>query len=116
MISDFGTNLLYYISLPGTTWSNGLNYTRAKLKLIKNVDLFQMFELDTRRGVSGVFGNLYNESDDNHVILYVDQNNLNGYAMSQHPPTGNFQIYEKNTITESFIDKILSTNDCSNFG
>ena len=75
-----------------------------------------MFELSTSGGISGVFGNRYIESDDNHKILYVYQNILNGYAMSQHPPFGIFQKCEKNTITESFIDKILSTHDCCNFG
>ena len=43
-------------------------------------------------------------------------NNLYGFAMLQHLPTGNFQIYENNSITESFIKKVLNTHDCSNIG
>ena len=35
-------NPLYHITLPGSTWSNGLR-TKSELELIKNVDLFQMF-------------------------------------------------------------------------
>ena len=34
--------------------------------------------------------------------------------MYQHLPTGNLQICDNNSITESFIDKVLSTHDCSN--
>ena len=113
---EFGINPLYHISLPGTTWSNGLKYTKIKLELIKNVDLFQMFESGIRGGLSGVFGNRYIESDNNTVILHVDMNNLYGFAMLFHPPTGNFQIYEKDSITESFINKVLNTHDCSNTG
>ena len=56
------------------------------------------------------------ESDNNHKILYVAQKNLYGNAMSQHSPTGNFQIYEMNSITESFIDKVLNPHDCINIG
>ena len=114
--TEFGVNPLYHISLPGTTWSNGLKYTKVELELIKNVDLFQMFESGIRGGVSGVFGDRYIESDNNTVILHVDMNNLYGFAMLFHLPTGNFQIYENDLITESFINKVLNTHDCSNTG
>ena len=115
-ISEFGINPLYHISLPGTTWSNGLKYTKLELELIKNVDLFQMFESGIRGGISGVFGDCYIESDNNTVILHVDVNNLYGFAMLLYLPTGNFQIYENSSIAESFINKVLSTHDCSNIG
>ena len=36
--------------------------------------------------------------------------------MSQHLPTGNFQIYENYSKTESFVDRILITHACSNTG
>ena len=48
--------------------------------------------------------------------MHVDMNNLYGFAMVMHLPTGNFQIYENNSITKSFIIKVLSTHDCSNIG
>ena len=115
-ISEFGINPLYHTSLPGTTWSNGLKYTKIELELIENVDLFQMFEKGIRGGLSGIFGDRYIESDDNTVIEHVDMNNLYGFSMLQHLPTGNFQIYENNSITESFINKVLNTHDCSNIG
>ena len=114
--TEFGINPLYNISLPGTTWSNGLKYTEIELELIKNVDLFQMFESGIRGGISGIFGDRYIESDNNTVIIHVDMNNLYGYAMLQHLPTGNFQIYENNSITKSFINKVLNYHDCSNTG
>ena len=114
--TEFGINPLYHISLPGTTWSNGLKYTKIKLELIKNVDLFQMFESGIKGGISGIFGDRYIESDNNTVIMHVDMNNLYGFAMLFHLPTGNFQIYENDSITESFINQVLNTHDCSNTG
>ena len=114
--TEFGINPLYHISLPGTTWSNGLKYTKIELELIENVDLFQMFEQGIRGGLSGVFGDRYIESDKNTIIERVHMNNLYGFAMLQHLPTGNFQIYENNSITKSFINKVLNTHDCSNIG
>ena len=75
-----------------------------------------MFENGIRGGISGIFGDRYFESDNNTVIKHVDMNNLYGFAMLQHLPTGNFQIYENNSITESFINKVLNTHNCSNTG
>ena len=107
---------MYHISLPGTTWSNGLRYTKAELELFKNVDLFQMFENGIRGGVSGVFGDRFIESDNDIKILHIDMNKLYGFAMLQHLPLGNFQIYENNSMTESFVNKVLNTHGCSNIG
>ena len=59
-----------------------------------------MSEIGMRGGISGVFNDRYIESDNNLKVLYVDQNNLYGYAMSQHLPTRNFEIYENNSIRE----------------
>ena len=115
-LSEFGINPLYHISLPGSTRSNGLRYTKSELELIKNVDFFQIFENGIRAGISGVFGNIYIESDYNIKILHIDMNNLYGFAMLQHLPTGNFQIYENNSIRESFVNKIINTHDCSVIG
>ena len=115
-ISEFGINPWYHISLPETTLSDGLKYTKIELELNKNVDLFQMFESGIKGGISGIFGDRYIESDNNTVILHVDMNNLYGFAMLFHLPVGNFQIYENKSITESFINKVLNTHDCSDTG
>ena len=68
-ISEFGINLLYHISLPGTTWSNGLKHKKIELELIKDVDLFQMFENGIRGGIGGIFGDRYTGSDNYPKIL-----------------------------------------------
>ena len=115
-LSEFGINPLYHISLPGTTCSKGLRYTGAELELFKNVDLFQLFENGMRGGVSGVFGDRFIESNNNIKILHIKMSNLYGFAMLQHLPIGNFQIYENNSITESFVNRVLNIHDCSDIG
>ena len=62
-ISEFSTRPLYDISPPGTTWSNGLRYTKSELELIKYVDFFQVFENGILGAISGVFGDRYIESN-----------------------------------------------------
>ena len=115
-ISEFSTSPLCDISPPGATWSNGLRYTKAELELNKNNDLFQVFKNGIRGAISGVFGDRYIESNKNIKILHIDMNNLYGLAMFQHLPIGNFQMYENNSITESFVNKVLNTHDCSDIG
>ena len=41
----------------------------------------------------------YVKSDENKKILYIDANNLYGWAMSQPLPTGNFYDYSDETDT-----------------
>ena len=83
-----------------------MRYTKAKLELLKDVDLFQMFENFMRGGKSGVFGDRCIQSDNNRIKLYMDKNKIYGHSMSQHLPTGNLQIYENNSITESLVDNL----------
>ena len=64
------------------TRSNGLRYTKAKVELIKGIDLFQMFKNGIRGAITGVFEDRCIKSDNSHKILYMDQNNLYGHAMS----------------------------------
>ena len=43
----------------------------------------------------------YNEKAPSNYIMYLDANNLCGWAMSQHLPTSNFRL-----LTEKEINKI----------
>ena len=75
---------------------------------------FQILENGIRGGISLVFGDRFIEPDNNHKILFVEQNKLYGNAMSQSLPTDNFQIHENNSIRDCFIDKVLNTHEHSN--
>ena len=66
-----------------------------------------MFENGIRGGYSGVLGNRYFKANDKYLedynpkepqnyLLYLDANNLYGWAMSQPFPTGNFKWEDQN--------------------
>ena len=66
-----------------------------------------MFENGIRGGYSGVLGDRYvkannkylddfNPNKKSNYLLYLDANNLYGWAMSQKLPTGNFKWEEPN--------------------
>jgi len=83
-------------SSPGLTWDCGLKFTGIKLDLLKEIDQVLLFEKAIRGGVSGVLGDRYFNVNDNpgYKLLYIDANNLYGYAMMQPQPYGLFELTE----------------------
>ena len=65
-------------------------FTKIKLDYIKDHKLLLLLENNIRGGISGVMGDRYIKSGDKTKIIYIDANNLYGYAMSQYLPTGQF--------------------------
>ena len=91
----------HYFTSPGLSWDAMLKMTDIKLKLMVNIDMFQFIEKGLRGGTSyianryGKANNKYmkthNEKEPSKYIMYLDANNLYGWAMSQYLPTGGFK-------------------------
>ena len=100
----------YFTSL-GLRWDAMLKMTNIKLELMTDIDMFQFIEKGMRGGVSYItnrYGNAnnkyikeYNEKAPSKYIMFLDTNNLYGWAMSQYLPTGNFKW-----MTDKEISKI----------
>ena len=88
---EYSINPLYSFSLPGFTWKAGLKITKFELGFIKDKELLLLLENNIRGGISSVLGPRYIESDENTKLLYINANNLYGWAMSQYLPTGDFK-------------------------
>ena len=110
-VKEFGINPLYSVNLPGYTWQCGLKYTSIKLDTLQDKDMILLLENNIRGGISSVMGDRYVKSDDHKKILYIDANNLYGYAMSQSLPYEDLK-FESNIDIES----ILSNPDDSEIG
>ena len=101
----------HYFTSPGLSWDAMLKMTNIKLELMTDIDMFQFIEKGMRGGVSYIanrYGNFqqqvqekYNEKAPSKYIMYLDANNLYGWAMSQYLPTGNFKW-----MTDKKISKI----------
>ena len=106
----YGINPLYSYSAPSYTWKAGLKMIKIKLDLIKDKHLLLLLENNIRGGISSVMSDRYVQStsdmqrqrsciqntsgiqsDENTKLLYIDANNLYGWAMSQYLPTGDFK-------------------------
>ena len=110
----------HYFTAPGLSWDAMLKKTKTKLELISDVDMFQFIEKGMRGGISyianryGKANNKYmvhhNPEEASKYIMYLDANNLYGWAMSQYLPTGGFEW-----LTEEEVD-LSKYNDESEKG
>ena len=86
----------HYYTSPGLSWDAMLKMTDIKLELMTDIDMFQFIEKGTRGGISYIanrygeannkYMNEYNKEKPSKYIMYLDANNLYGYAMSQYLP------------------------------
>ena len=112
-----------YFSSPGLSWDAMLKMTNIQLELMTDIDMFQFIEKGMRGGISYIanrYGKAnnkymkeYDENKPSKYIMYLDANNLYGWAMSQYLPTGGFKW-----LTEKHINKInlAQYNEDSNKG
>ena len=76
-----------------------MKLTNIKLDFIHSKELLLLLENNIHGGISSVMGDRHVQSDENKQILYIDANNLHGWAMSQYLPTAEF---EKLKLPENF--------------
>ena len=98
----------HYFTSPGLSWDAMLKMTDIKLELMTDVDMFQFIEKGLRGGISYI-ANRYGKANNKYMtdydknkpskyIMYLDANNLYGWAMSQYLPTGGFKWLKQNKI------------------
>ena len=105
----------HYFTSPGLSWDAMLKMTDVQLELITDIDMFQFIEKGMRGGISYIanrygeannkYMKKYNNNEPSKYILYLDANNLYGWAMSQYLPTGGFRWMTKQQIDNINLDK-----------
>ena len=115
---EYKINPLYSYSLPGYTWKAGLKLTNIELDYIKCKELLLLLENKIRGGISSVMGDRHVQSDENKQILYIDANNLYGWAMSQYLPTGEFEKLQlpENYSQDQLVEDLLEIPDDNEYG
>ena len=110
----------HYFTSPGLSWDAMLKMTDIKLELMTDVDMFQFIEKGLRGGISYI-ANRYGKANNKYMkdykkdkpskyIMYLDANNLYGWAMSQYLPTGGFKWLKQNKIDNLDIKKYDKEN------
>ena len=108
-----------YFTSAGLSWDSMLKMTNIKLELMTDIDMFQFIEKGLRGGISyianryGKANNKYMKKHDEKApskyIMYLDANNLYGWAMSQYLPTGEFRWMKQKQIDK--IDLVKYKED-----
>ena len=111
----------HFVSLQGLAWQACLKKTNIELELLTDYDMLLMVEQGIRGGIchsihryakaNNKYKKNYNNNEESSYILYLDANNLYGWAMSKKLPTNCFKWINNNEINEDFIKNYDENND-----
>ena len=104
-IDWYNLDPFHSFTAPGYAWQAALKMTDVELNLITDIDIHQFFEKAMRGGIS-VISHRHAEADEKTSLLYVDANNLHGWAMSKSLPTGNFKWMPKEHAESFDVESI----------
>ena len=100
-LSHYRLDPCHYYSAPGLSWDALLKMTGINLDLITDLDQQLFIEKGMRGGISTIthrhavannkYMKSYNPEFESSYLMYLDANNLYGWAMSQSLPTGDFK-------------------------
>ena len=107
----------WYLTSPGLSWDSMLKKTEVELDLLTDPDMLLMFEKGTRGGVS-MISNRYSKANNKYMkdfdnskpssyIMYLDANNLYGWAMSEKMPHKDFKWVNDLPLEEMLLDEDL---------
>ena len=117
-LNYYGLDPCYYVTAPGLSWDAMLKLTKCKIECFKEgqEDMLEMTKRGMRGGISVIthryaeannkYMDSYDENKESSYIIYLDANNLYGYAMSQFLPIGNYKFEDVNKFTIDFIKNI----------
>ena len=121
-MTEYRLDAAHYVSSPQLSWDAMFLFTGCEIELISDSKMFSMIDSGIRGGVSMIshryakannpeMGSLYNPSEELSYIIYLDANNLYGWAMSQAMPIANFKWLSKDEWT--IIDWLNIPDDAS---
>ena len=114
----YGLDPCHYLTSPGLAWDAMLKMTKIELDLITDIDMALFIEKGLRGGISYIAHRHakannkylpdYNRELDDSYLMYLDANNLYGWAMSERLPRGNFKWLNNLPDTPEEIEFFLS--------
>ena len=113
----------YFLSAPRLAWQACLKKTGVKLELLTDPDMLLVVE----KGITGrmcqeihryakannkYMGKNYNKNTESSCLMYLDANNLHGWAMSQKLPIDSFKwVADPSKFNENFIKNYNENSD-----
>ena len=100
-----GLEPVHFVSLPGLSFKSAFKMTGETIHLLQDPYIYSLFERGIRGGLT--FVNTHyakeelvriNDKDCKRILMYIDQNNLYGAAMSEYLPHSNFKLLTDDEI------------------
>ncbi|XP_077985917.1 uncharacterized protein LOC144440419 [Glandiceps talaboti] len=98
----------HYFSAPGLSWDACLKMSKINLELLTDIDMHLFIEKGLRGGISYISTGLakannpymkdYDPTQETKYIMYLDANNLYGWAMTQSLPTHGFKWVDLDSL------------------
>lgn len=100
-LSFYGLDPVHFFSAPSLAFQASLKKSKAKLELLSDIDMYLFVERAKRGGICMISNRYakannpyvkdYEPTADKSYIMYLDANNLYGWAMSQPLPVSEFE-------------------------
>ena len=114
-LQQYGLDPAHYFTSPGLSWDALLKKTGVELELFTEVEMHMFVERGIHGGISMVskrhakannpLVSGYDESKPNSYIMYLDANNLYGWAMSKPLPKSGFKWKRVMPTEEEIMNK-----------
>ena len=114
-LEQYGLDPAHYFTSPGLSWDALLKKTGVELELFTDLEMHMFVERGIRGGISMVSKRYakannplvsdYDESKPNSYIMYLDANNLYGWAMSKPLPKSGFKWKRVMPTEEEIMNK-----------
>ena len=116
----YGLDPSHYFSSPGLSWDAMLKMTGIELELISDIDMHLFIEKAMRGGISYIskkhskannkYMKCYDSSEKSEYIIYLDANNLYGWAMRQSLPYSGFEWLNQKEISGFCLNSICENS------
>lgn len=122
-LQNYNLDPAHYISAPSLSWDAMLLYTGVQLELISNIEIYEMIEKGIRGGLAqcslrhakanNIYVPNFNDDEVSSYLIYLDCNNLYGYALKKKLPISDFTLLRKDEI-DAF--DVQSVSDDGKYG
>ena len=110
-MSEDSLDPLHFFSIPGLSWSSAFKMRADQgeeaIDLLQDVEMYQFFEHGIRGGMTFI-NKHYTRADENTQLLYIDINNLYGWALSQRLPCSDFEWIVDHSKLSQLLENLPS--------